>query len=199
MGRLSLSFREGVDLRRRIVAALVVLVWLARVVAAAEINGVTFADRIKVGETELLLNGIALFRYAVVFKVYTGALYLGPGVVPDHVLDDVPKRLEVEYLRAFRGPEFGDAGDKVLAKNVSAATLSAIRPRLDRMNSLYEDVKPGDRSALTYVPGRGTELSINGRSKGWVEGADFAAAYFQIWLGREPLSDSFKTQLLQKL
>jgi hypothetical protein len=60
-------------------------------------------------------------------------------------------------------------------------------------------VKPGDRSALTYVPGHGTELSINGRSKGWVEGADFAAAYFQIWLGREPLSDSFKEQLLQKL
>lgn len=186
-------------MRRRIVAALVVLVWVARAVGAAQINGVTFADRINVGETELVLNGVALFRYAIVFKVYTGALYLGPGVAPQRVLDDVPKRLEVEYLRGFRGPEFGDAGDKVLAKNVSAETIAAIRARLDRMNSLYEDVKSGDRSALTYVPGRGTELSINGRSKGWVEGADFAAAYFQIWLGREPLSDSFKEQLLRQL
>lgn len=167
-----------------------------RPAAGAEIYGVRFDDLLRLGDTTLSLNGVGLFRYALVFKVYAGALYLGAGARPRQVLEDVPKRLEVQYLRAFKGPEFGDAGDEVLARNVPAEVLTRIRERLARMNSYYDDVEPGDRSALTYVPGRGTELSINGRSKGWVEGADFAAAYFQIWFGREPLSESFRDQLL---
>lgn len=170
-----------------------------RPAAGAEIYGVRFDDLLRVGDTTLPLNGIALFRYAIVFKVYAGALYLGAGARPRQVLEDVPKRLEVQYLRAFKGPEFGDAGDKVLAQNVAPGVMTAIRDRLARMNALYEDVVPGDRSALTYIPGRGTELSINGRSKGWVEGADFAAAYFRIWFGERPLSESFRDQLLTPL
>ena len=200
MGRVALPVREDAMKRRAAsILLLLVLAIFARTTFAAEISGVTFSDNVSVDGTAMKLNGVGLFRYAVVFKVYVAALYLGAGATPDHVLDEVPKRLEVEYLRGFRGPEFGDAGDKVLAQNVSPATVAAIRARLDRMNSLYEDVKPGDRSALTYVPGHGTELSINGRSKGWVEGADFAAAYFQIWLGAHPLSDSFRDQLLTPL
>lgn len=170
-----------------------------RPAAGAEIHGIRFDDLLRIGDTALALNGVGLFRYAIVFKVYAGALYLGAGARPGQILDDVPKRLEVQYLRAFKGPEFGDAGDEVLARNVPPGVLARIRERLARMNSYYEDVVPGDRSALTYLPGRGTELSINGRSKGWVEGADFAAAYFQIWFGKEPLSESFRDQLLTPL
>ncbi len=184
-------------LARAVLAAAVA--WAPVAAPAAEIQGAHYDDAISVDATPMAINGVALFRYAVVFKVYTGALYLGAGAGPKQVLDDVPKRLEVQYLRAFKGPEFGDAGDKVLAQNVSADVIAKIRPRLDRMNGFYEDVKPGDRSALTYVPGKGTELSVNGRSKGWVEGADFAAAYFQIWFGEKPLNESFRDQLLTPL
>lgn len=166
---------------------------------AAEVGAVAFADRVSAGETALVLNGVGLFRYAIVFRVYAGALYLAPGVGPERVLDDVAKRLEVQYLRAFKAPEFGTAGDDVLARSLGAEVLKPLHERLARMSSLYEDVKPGDRSALTYVPGRGTELSVNGRSKGWVEGADFAAAYFTIWFGQLPLSESFKAELLRPL
>jgi hypothetical protein len=61
---------------------------------------------------------------------------------------------------------------------------------------LYRDVKPGDRYALTYVPGVGTELALNGTRLGTVAGADFAAAVFAIWLGPKAIDDSLKTQLL---
>jgi hypothetical protein len=56
-------------------------------------------------------------------------------------------------------------------------------------------VKPGDRYALTYVPGVGTELALNGTTLGTVEGADFAAAVFAIWLGPQAIDESLKTQL----
>jgi hypothetical protein len=49
---------------------------------------------------------------------------------------------------------------------------------------------------LTYIPGKGTELTLNGKSKGTVEGADFAAALFSIWLGPKPISESLKKELL---
>lgn len=189
--------RQGFLLKPLLAAS--VLLSVVHCARAAEIYGVRFEDVARDGGESLPINGVALFRYAVVFKVYVGALYLGAGVSPRQILQDVPKRLEVQYLRGFKGPEFGDAGNEVLAQNVSAETIEKIRPRLDRMNSLYDDVTPGDRSALTYIPGRGTELSINGRSKGWVEGADFAAAYFQIWFGAKPLNESFRDQLLTPL
>ena len=49
--------------------------------------------------------------------------------------------------------------------------------RIDRMNRHYRDIKPGDRYALTFIPGRGTELSLNGTALVTIEGDDFAAAY----------------------
>ena len=63
-------------------------------------------------------------------------------------------------------------------------------------DALYEDVEPGDRYALTYAPGVGTELALNGRRLGVLEGADFSAALFSIWIGDEPLDESLRDQLL---
>jgi hypothetical protein len=63
---------------------------------------------------------------------------------------------------------------------------------------LYEDVQPGDRYSLTYIPGRGTELALNGVPKGIIRGAEFAEAVFSIWLGPEPINSSFKKQIIGK-
>jgi len=181
--------------------ACVFFVWLFLGTAAdaATIEGVTFADRYQAGTTTLTLNNVGLLRYRVIFKGYVAALYLGEGVRPEQVLNDVPKRLELEYFWSIAGPDFGKAAEKILADNFPAAQITSFRSRLDRLNTLYENVKPGDRYALTYIPGVGTELALNGKPKGIIEGADFAAAYFAIWLGAKPLDASLKAQLLTPL
>jgi hypothetical protein len=61
-----------------------------------------------------------------------------------------------------------------------AQTLEKLRPRIEKHNALYADVQPGDRYALTYVPGSGTELTLNGTPRGIIRGADFASAIFAI-------------------
>ena len=111
-------------------------------------------------------------------------------------LADVPKRLELSYFWGIKGSDFGKAGDEILERNVDPDTLARLRPRLEQINALYETVKPGDRYALTYVPGIGTELALNGRSKGIIPGADFAAAYFRIWLGDQSIDTALRDQLL---
>ena len=162
---------------------------------AAEVDGITYADEYAVEDKTLKLSGTGLLRYWG-FKAYTGALYLEAGVSVDAVLSDKAKRIELEYFRAIKGKDFGPATDKGIAKNVDAETYARLRPLIDYHNTLYEDVQPGDRYSLTYIPGRGTELALNGEPKGLIEGPDFAAAVFSIWLGSKPINDSFKQQIL---
>lgn len=180
-------------------ASLVFLVLALAVPAAGpakEIEGVRFADQVRVGDVTLRLNDVGLLRYRWVIKAYVAALYLGPGATPGEVLGDVPKRLEIEYFYAIEAKGFTKATDEGIAANVPPATVASLRPRIARLNALYRDVKPGDRYALTYVPGVGTELALNGVALGTIEGADFAAAVFAIWLGPSALDASLKAQLL---
>jgi hypothetical protein len=162
---------------------------------AAEVEGIYYDEKHIAGDTRLRLVGTGLLRYWG-FKAYTGALYLEEGVAVVDVLSDTAKRIELEYFRAIKGKDFGPATIKSVAKNVYETTLQRLRPQIDYHNSLYEDVKPGDRYSLTYIPDRGTELALNDEPKGIIEGAEFAAAIFSIWLGPEPISKKFKRQIL---
>ena len=164
---------------------------------AMTIQGVTFAERVREGNTVLRLHNAALLRYLKVIKAYVAAVYLPEGVAPDNMLDDVPKRLEIGYLVSIKGPDFGRGAEPVLRRNQTPSELARLRSRIDRLNAIYRDVKPGDRYALTYLPGRGTELTLNGVPLTVIEGADFAKAYFGIWLGREPIDARLKRDLLK--
>ena len=177
-------------------ATLILALMLSRPAAAAEIEGVRFAEQIRSGDANLQLTCTGLLRYKVVIKAYVAALYVGNGVAADDVRADVPKRLELSYFWSIRGADFGRAGDEILERNLDEATFAALRPRLDRINAWYRDVKPGDRYALTYVPGVGTQLALNGTEIGTIEGADFAKAYFRIWLGDDPVDARMRDQLL---
>jgi hypothetical protein len=119
-------------------------------------------------------------------KVYVAALYLPEDSGAKEVLGDVPKRLELHYFQNINAADFAKAPDLVLPQNVPMPTIAALRPQIDRLKSWYQSIKPGDRYTLTYQPGQGTELAYNGVPKGIIEGAEFAAAYFAIWLGPDP-------------
>ena len=164
---------------------------------ALTVENITFADSITIGGTPVPLRNAALLRYLKFIKAYVAALYLPEGVKPEAVLSDVPKRLEINYLVSIKGPDFGKGAEPTLQLNQTPAELARLRSRIDRINSIYQDVKPGDRYALTYLPGRGTELALNGTPLTVIEGADFAAAYFGIWLGRDSIDDKLKRDLLK--
>jgi hypothetical protein len=164
---------------------------------AASAGGVEFADRYEWNGTPLRLHGAGVLRFKVFFKGYAAALYLGDGVDPDQSLEDVPRRLEIEYLWSIPADAFARATVEQIGRNVDAATLARLRPSIDRLNELYTNVEPGDRYSLTYVPGVGTELALNGEARGLIEGAEFSSALFAIWLGREPVDEPLRQQLLR--
>jgi hypothetical protein len=168
---------------------------LAVPIYAAEVGGIYYDESYMVDNRKLNLIGVGLLRYWG-FKAYTGAFYMEEGAPINGASSDTAKRIELEYFRSIKGKDFGPATNKSISKNVDSKTFERLRSRIDYHNSLYEDVQPGDRYSLTYVPGEGTELSLNGEYKGIIEGSDFAAAVFSIWLGPKPISKSFKKQIL---
>lgn len=181
--------------------ALAFVCLLPQSLRAAEIEGVKFADSLSVGASELQLHGTGLLRYRILFKGYVAALYLDSTfegeATPTSMRADEPRRLEIEYFWSIPADEFPKATIEGIKRNEGDATFDRLRPRIDQINALYADVEPGDRYALTYLPGVGTELALNGRRLGVIEGSDFAAAIFAIWVGDNPLDESLRSQLLQ--
>ena len=174
----------------------IILSFLAMPAKAAQIENVYFPNEYATGNVALKIRGIGLLRYMIFVKAYVGGLYLPEDVPSDAALSAVPKRLAVEYFHAIKGKDFGPATRKMIAKNVDDQTYQRLQPKIDLHITMYEDVKPGDRYSLTYIPGKGTELALNGEPKGTVEGSEFAAALFSIWLGKRPIDESFKKQIL---
>ena len=176
--------------------ATIIVVLTGSPIYATIVSGVVFDKQLDANQYTLDLRGAGVLRYMIFIKAYAGALYLPDGVTKDEVLADVPKVLEVEYFHPIAGKDFGPATIKGIAQNIGSEEMAALRERIEYHNSLYEDIQPGDRYSLSYTPGVGTELALNGVPKGTIEGADFAAALFSIWLGPNPIDPKFKLALL---
>lgn len=190
--------RNGSDVRglRLSCQLLLVACCLAAPVSAAEIEGVRFPEVHPSGDVRFALNNVALLRYRVFFRGYVAGLYLGEGVGPESLFEDVPKRLEISYFWGIPAHKFAEATINGISANRSSQSVRALQPAIEEFNELYQDIEPGDRYALTYIPNRGTELARNGVSLGTVAGAEFASALFSIWFGSEPFDVSLKQRLL---
>lgn len=159
--------------------------------------GHAFAGDWSTNGASLKLHNTALLKVGLVFKVYVAGLYLSDPADAKRVLEDVPKRLEIVYLRDLEARVLIDAADDYLKKNHTAVEIATIKSRLDDINKLYADVKEGDRYTLTYLPGTGSELALNGKPLGTIPGADFAKMYFGIWLGPGCVKPDFRNALLK--
>lgn len=141
------------------------------------------------------------FIYRMFFKLYDAAFYTDATETAD--IEDVLSgkyalHLEFDYLRKIKKSIILESSEKILANNMSLSELASIQARVDRINAAYRTVDKGDRSALSYIPGKGTVLWINGEPMITVEGEDFARLYFRIWLGERPISKAMRDALLQR-
>lgn len=129
--------------------AFLALVTLPVTIEARQNGVVSFRERFSLSDTTFVLNCAGVLRYMSLIRVYAAALYLGEGISPENVLEDVPKRLEIEYFRKFAAEDFAQATQKHIVSNCDAPMVAQLQNKIDRLNRLYEDVPPGDRYALT--------------------------------------------------
>jgi hypothetical protein len=115
---------------------------------AAEVGGVRFEDRARVGEADLALNGAGV-RAVFVIKVYALGLYL-PKPSRDAVQAIAmpgPKRLRLATLREVEAERFLDGLGKGLAKNHGEPELAALKARTSSSRRAVMLTHPGETSA----------------------------------------------------
>jgi hypothetical protein len=171
-------------------AAIAVLPPLAPAQAASCL-GVTLDDSTTVGGQTLVLNGTGprLATFLKV-KVYAAGLYLPVKATDAAAIlgADGPWQLQLHFVRAVEESDISGAWSEGFEAN-AADGLDALKPRIDQLNGMMQDIGEGDVMTFTYLPGQGTEVAVNGTVKGTVEGADFGRELLAIWLGEPPNSE----------
>jgi len=164
--------------------------------AGREVAGVVMPETVPAAGKTLRLNGMGL-RTKLIFKVYVAGLYLEN---PTHdaaaaIASDQVKRVDLRLLRNLSRSQVTEAIVEGFEKN-SRAQMPTLKARLDRFASMIPDVRDGDRLTLTYIPAKGTIVSVKGTEKGTIEGKDFADALFAVWLGKNPVQGDLKKAML---
>lgn len=166
---------------------------------AAEVAGVKVEEKLKLGGSELVLNGAGL-RSKLFIKVYVGALYVAQkSTTPAGIYDSpAPRRMVMRMLRDMEADTLHGALDDGLQNNLSPAELADLKPQAEQLASIMKGigkVREGDSIAIDFTS-EGVGVSLNGESRGKVAGATFAKALLRVWLGDKPADASLKKALL---
>ena len=190
--------------RRRLVVFPVVMLCLFILTAenalAKKVKGVEFPETVTIEGSSCTLTGVGI-RKKLIINVYLGALYQAkPAQSPGGVISsEQVKRVVMHFLyKEVTAEQLIEAWNEGFANNAGAA-VSALKDKIDHFNALFnEPLRKGEKMEMTYVPGKGTEVVIKGRSRGVIEGSDFMNALFSIWFGPKPPSKGLKNGMLNQ-
>ena len=170
---------------------------------AAEVGGVRFEDKSRVGGAELSLNGAGV-RTRAFFKVYSIGLYLPEKKNTAQAVLGLAgaKRIQIVTLRDLTARQFAEALVERIEANHSAAELAALQPAVDdfkRTLLALEAAPSGTVIAIEYVPDAGTRLIVNSQPRGKpIAGEELFRAILRVWLGDKPVQADLKDALLGK-
>jgi hypothetical protein len=164
---------------------------------AKEREGVTAPPLVQVTGKPLHLMGMGL-RKKLWFKVYLASFYL------EHTAEDGAeaisseqiKQVRMHMLRDLEREKIVEAVQEGFQKN-SGPDMPRLQARLDDFLKAIPDLKGGQEILITYLPGSGTLLKAGGGEQITVPGKDFADALFSVWLGKQPVDDDLKGEMLR--
>ena len=159
---------------------------------------VSFPEHLQVNGSDLALNGLGV-RKATFLKinVYVAALYVAKPQRDAAALIDseTPQELVLHFVRNVDAADMRKAFREAFERG-HAKVPPAMQERIAKLNSWMTDLKTGQRLTFLRLPHTGVQVSINGVSRGTIEGDDFARAFLSIWLGAEPPNSELKSGLL---
>lgn len=179
--------------------ALLFALFLAVPTFAGTLAGVTMDDASSVNGQNLVLNGMGL-RKKLFIKVYVGGLYLpakqsNPATV---ISTDQPRRMVMHFLYSVSKNQMCDAWEEGLNDNTKNAPAD-VKAAFKTLCSWMEPIPSGNRLVLTYVPGTGTTVEVNGKAKGTLPGKATSDAILNTWIGPDPAPGAdFKSAVLGK-
>jgi hypothetical protein len=171
---------------------LTALLLIVESAAATTIGGIELPLR----QGDFQLQGAGLLRKGLIFKIYVGALYVTNKEDVGNILGAVPKRLDIHYFHHTPKKHMIRVAEETLRKNLSEEEYQRLLPKIEQLHNAYLNGKKGSFASLIYMPGEGLTYSFDNEPVLTIDCDDFANAYFTIWLGEEPSSQTVKMGML---
>jgi hypothetical protein len=166
-------------------------------VDARTIGGVNMEETFKAGDDTLILNGAGI-RGKFFVDVYVAGLYL------KEKNNDYKKIMSMDESMAIKikiisslitAERFKEACEEGFERTTNGNT-KPLRPKIDLAYTAFaQKFNVGDIFDLVYIKGVGTNFYKNGKLITKVDGLDFKAALFGIWIIDKP---SHKNEKLRK-
>lgn len=166
---------------------------------ALDIAGVKVSDTKDLHGKALVLNGAGIRKKAF-FDLYVGALYLEKKSSDEKTIisSNEPMMIELSITSALVGSkEMKEAVDEGFKNSVSPEALAKLSGRIDEFTSAFskEEIQKGDVFQFMAHKVSVTALK-NGKELLAIQGEDFKAGLFGIWLGAKPADKNLKNSLI---
>ena len=181
---------------------LLVLLIITGTVAQAQITvgDVIMPRKVKLGETELELNGAGA-RVKLFMDMYVAGLYLKTKSTDANKIIDANEHIAIKLQivsSLISSDKMIDAVNEGF-KNSTNGKTAPIQKEIDSFIAAFKDeIKKGDVFDIFYVPNKATLVLKNGKLMAKIEGLEFKKALFGIWLSDVPADKNLKKALLGK-
>lgn len=158
----------------------------AATAGAGTLADVNLPDKADVKGQSLVLNGMAL-RTKFFIKIYVAGLYLPQKekAAAKILAADAPHRMVMHFLYSVNKDQMCDAWKEGLEQNTPKAAPE-VKKEFASLCNWMEPIPKGSELTLTYVPGEGTTVEVNGKPKGTLAGKPMADAILNTWIGPDP-------------
>lgn len=183
-------------------ALLLVLTLLPICSQARTINDINLVEELQIDEASpvLSLNGAALRRTYMIVNTYVGGLYVeNPSQNEQDLIesDEYKRMLFHVLLRKVTARKVARALKEALVVNINKEEQERLEPQITQFLSMFQGkLRKNDEVNIDYIPGVGTKVFIRGEDKGVIPGKEFSDALLSVWVGDEPVSESFKSDIL---
>ncbi|MFZ6872068.1 chalcone isomerase family protein [Undibacterium sp. Di27W] len=140
------------------------------------------------------LQGTGSFRWFGL-HIYDASLWSAPeGYKPD---SDKPQKfaLDLAYARTLYGGKIADASIEEIEK-LKLGTPEKRERWQAQMKKIFPDVKQGTHITGIHIPNEAARFYLNGKLLGEIHDAEFAHAFFAIWLDKNTSAQGLRSKLL---
>jgi len=144
------------------------------------------------------LVGQADFRYMGIIKVYSAQFLVEPTKSTDLLSTETSRCLQLNYHVEIEAAQLAEAANTVLARQLVPEKIDELSKDIVQLHEAYRDVQEGDSYSLCYSAEQQlTTLSLNNQLLTSIQSAEFATAYFGIWLKETaPIDKKMRDNLL---
>lgn len=150
--------------------------------------------------SELKLNGASMRILYGVVDTYIGKLYVENPVTDAAAIiaaDEYKRMVFQVALKRVSGRRMATALYEALQLNTTREEASRLESRILQIVEMFDvRLRKGEVGYIEWVPGMGSRVVVAGEEKGIIPGKDLNDAILRIWIGDNPVGETFKRQVL---